>query len=262
MHTATFTLNTVSFAYTDTPVLRDINLAFEPGHLYGIVGPNGSGKSTLLDLLAGHSSPTNGTVELNTTPVTSITPKTLARQCALVPQELDFNFPFTAFETVLMGRHPHIQRFARPSDKDLSIVEKSLKSMDLGDLKNRYMADLSGGEKQRTVVARGLAQNTSALLLDEPTSSMDIRHALTTMTELKRLSSEGNRTIVAVLHDLNLAAAFCDTLVILNKGRVHAHGSVETTLTPETINAVFRIQAHVLNTDKGLHISYALKELS
>jgi len=262
MRTTTFTLKAVSFGYTDTPVLRDLDLTFEPGRLYGVVGPNGSGKSTLLNLLAGHSSPTIGSVEIDNQAITSINPSQLARRCALVPQELDFNFPFTAFETVLMGRHPHIQRFARPSEKDISIVKNTLKSMDLGHLKNRIMADLSGGEKQRTVVARGLAQTTPALLLDEPTSSMDIRHALTTMTELKRLASEENRTIVAVLHDLNLAAAFCDQIIILNKGRVHAHGSVKTTLTPETLNAVFRIQADVLNTEKGLHISYALKELS
>nr|WP_321514588.1 ABC transporter ATP-binding protein [uncultured Pseudodesulfovibrio sp.] len=262
MQTTTFTLKAVSFGYTDTPVLRDLDLTFEPGQLYGVVGPNGSGKSTLLDLLAGHRTPTIGSARIDNTAITSINPNELARRCALVPQELDFNFPFTAFEAVLMGRHPHIQRFARPSKNDLSIVENALQAMDLGQLKHRVMADLSGGEKQRTVVARGLAQTTPALLLDEPTSSMDIRHALTTMTELKRLAYEENRTIVAVLHDLNLAAAFCDQIVILDAGRVHAHGSVDTTLTPETINAVFRIQADILNTGKGLHIFYALKELS
>ncbi|NDV17986.1 ATP-binding cassette domain-containing protein [Pseudodesulfovibrio sp. JC047] len=262
MKTTTFTLNAVSFGYSDTHVLHDINLTFEPGQLYGIVGPNGSGKSTLLDVLTGHQAPSSGSVTINTSPVASIAPADRARQFALVPQDVDFNFPFTLFETVLMGRHPHIQRFAHPSQKDVSIVETAIHTMDLSPLKGRIVADLSGGERQRTVVARGLAQTTSALLLDEPTSSMDIRHALTTMTELQRLASEENRTIIAVLHDLNLAAAFCDQIVILNKGRVHAHGTVTKALTSEILNAVFRIQAEIFTTDTGVHIFYKLKDHS
>jgi len=247
----------LSFGYPGTPVLHAIDLEFQPGMVHAIVGPNGSGKSTLLDLLSGHLSPSNGTVSIADMPVHTIRPRSLARLCALVPQESAMNFPFTVAETVLMGRHPHIPRFARPGTADKDIVSDCIAAMDLGSLTHRALADLSGGERQRTAVARGLAQATPIILLDEPTSSMDIRHALSTMTELVRLARAENRTIITVLHDLNLAAAFCDRVVMLEKGRVHACGTVSETLTPETIEAVFQVRATVLKTENGPHIAFA-----
>lgn len=260
MANATFRLNGVHFGYADTPVLSGLDLSFEPGMVHGVVGPNGSGKSTLLALLSGHLKPGTGTIHLNDIPLTALSPATLSRLCALVPQELDFNFPFTVHETVLMGRHPHIPRLARPTDADYATVSASIDKMDLDKLHDRVLADLSGGEKQRAVVARGLAQETPALLLDEPTSSMDIRHALTTMSELKQLAHTKNRTIIAVLHDLNLAARFCDRIVMLHKGRVHAQGAVIETLTQATIETVFKVRASLHETEAGPQIVF-IKEL-
>lgn len=257
MDSATIKTEFLGFGYTDTPVLRGIDLRFEPGMVHAIVGPNGSGKSTLLDLLSGHRLPTSGIVSINDIPVDAIRPRSLARLCALVPQELDMDFPFTVAETVLMGRHPHIPRFARPNAADRDIVSECTAAMDLGALEHRTLADLSGGERQRTAVARGLAQATPIILLDEPTSSMDIRHALATMTELVRLARAEHRTVITVLHDLNLAAAFCDRIVMLDSGSVHASGTVAETLTPETIETVFKVRATVLETENGPHIAFS-----
>lgn len=255
MDSATFSLQDLGFAYGETTVLRDIDLEFAPGMIHGVIGPNGSGKTTLLGLLAGLLAPNRGAVRLNGEHVSSRHPARLARLCALVSQDQALRFPFTVAETVLMGRHPHIPRFSRPAPRDMERVEQALAAMDLTSLRHRAVADLSGGERQRTAVARGLAQDTPALLLDEPTSAMDIRHAMAAMDKLARLARAGH-TVVAVLHDLNLAARYCDNLVMLDKGAVHAYGNVSRTLTPGNIHAVFGVRAAVLETEYGPHIAY------
>jgi iron complex transport system ATP-binding protein len=256
----TYDIRGLSFGYSDTCILNDLDLTFEPGTLTAIVGPNGSGKSTLLDLMSGHHAPTAGTVHICGKPVSSYNPVELARLTALVPQEFDFNFPFTVREAVLMGRHPHIPRFSHPSAHDMALVDMAMKMTDIAFLGDRILAELSGGEKQRTIFARALAQDTPALLLDEPTSSMDICHALKSMTELKKLTREKERTVVTILHDLNLAAGFCDRIVMLKHGRIHAWGNAAETITAKTISNVFGVHAEVINTATGLHISYGIKE--
>ena len=255
MDSATFALRDVAFAYGETPVLSHLDLGLAPGMVHGVIGPNGSGKSTLLGLLAGLLAPTSGSARLNGEELTDCPPARLARLCALVSQDQSLRFPFTVAETVLMGRHPHIPRFSRPAPRDAERVEQALAAMDLLDLRHRPVADLSGGERQRTAVARGLAQDTPALLLDEPTSAMDVRHAMAAMDELARLAEKGH-TVVAVLHDLNLAARYCDNLVMLDKGAVHAYGNMSRTLTPENIRAVFGVRAAVLETEYGPHIAF------
>jgi len=262
MENVIYQIKGVHFSYGKTPTLHDLDLTFESGKLHAIVGPNGSGKSTLLDLMSGHLTPDSGSIEINNLPICDHTPSELALLVALVPQEFDFNFPFSSRETVFMGRHPHIPRFSRPSSKDISLVDMALEKTDTAHLANRILADLSGGEKQRILFARALAQDTQALLLDEPTSSMDIRHTLIAMTELKRLAKEENRTIVTVLHDLNLAAKFCDRIIMLNKGRVHAQGNAANTLTTANLCDVFKVHADLIDTPNGLHLSYGIKELS
>lgn len=261
MHSVTYATTKLCFAYGRTPVLRDLDLTFAPGTLHAIIGPNGSGKSTLLDLLAGHHAPTSGTVRINDTNLTDCNAHLLARSTATVPQEFSFNFPFTVFDAVLMGRHPHIPRFARPADSDYEAVDSAMRTMDVTHLSDRPLSELSGGEKQRTVFARALAQGTPGLLLDEPTSSMDIRHALAAMKELRRLAHTENRTVVAVLHDLNLAAAHCDHVTILHQGQVYAAGSPHNALSPATINDVFGVRAEIMRTrNDGLTITFDAKE--
>lgn len=262
MNDVTLSIRNLSFDYATSTVLDGLNLNFEPGVFHAIVGPNGSGKSTLLNLLAGHQSPTSGEVLINGNELSNMTSSELAKRMTLVPQETGFHFPFTVFDIVLMGRHPHIPRFSRPSRQDIESIHRSLAAMDLSRLAERTVQELSGGERQRTVFARALAQDTPCLLLDEPTSSMDIRHTLAAMRLLRRLTSQEKRTVVAVLHDLNLAAAHCDHVTILKEGTVYATGAPEPSLTPETIRDVFGVTAHVSRNKEraSLNIVYESKD--
>jgi iron complex transport system ATP-binding protein len=264
MTEVTFETRDLCFAYGDSPVLHGLDLTFEPGLFHAVVGPNGSGKSTLLDLLAGHHAPSSGTVLINGRPVRDFSPATLAKLSALVPQETAFSFPFTVRQAVLMGRHPHMPRFSRPSDQDMAEVTKAMETADIMHLADRTLAELSGGERQRTVLARALAQATPGLLLDEPTSSMDIRHGLAVMAELKRRARHDTRTVIAVLHDLNLAAAYCDRIVILDQGAVHGQDAPETALTPAAIKHVFGVTATVTRpgSSGAMVIAYDPKENS
>lgn len=242
----TWSLDSLFFGYCEAPLINDLTATFNPGLVHGIIGPNGSGKSTLLSLMSGQHAPLTGSVNINGCSLISLSSMQSAQQIATVPQEFSFNFPFSVRDCVLMGRHPHIPRFSRPTGNDFNAVDKALETMDLTQLADRPLSELSGGEKQRTVFARALAQDTPGLLLDEPTSSMDIRHALAAMTELKRLAQHENRTVVTVLHDLNMAAAHCDRILVLNKGRIHASGTPDETLTTDTIRTVFGVKAQVM----------------
>ena len=233
------------FGYKSTPVLEDINLSVTRGKFYGLIGPNGSGKTTLLDMLAATIRPDRGEVFFKNKPLASYRRQELARLVALVPQDFTLGFDYTVFDVVLMGRHPHIPRFSSPSGKDLDLVENALALMDIEGLRDRTATDLSGGEKQRVVVARALAQDTEVLILDEATSNLDIRHTIEIMQVIYSRVVQKAVTVVAAIHDLNLAAAFCDELVVLNNGRIVAGGPVQEILTDELIRQVFSVESHV-----------------
>lgn len=243
-----FSAKGLCFAYGNNPVLNDISFTINQGRFYGIVGPNGSGKTTLMDLLAGYKKPTGGEVFFREKRLGDYSSRELARSIAVVPQEFTINFPFTVGEIVLMGRHPHMTRFARPSEIDLEIVYNSMKEIGVSEFENKYVTDLSGGEKQRVVLARALAQDTPVMLLDEPTSNLDIQHALHILQVASAKVASG-RTVAAIMHDLNLAAAYCDELVFLKDGSIHAVGTVEATLTPENVSQVFGVEAKIYFDD-------------
>lgn len=258
MPSPSYELRDLTFGYNGRTVLHGLTHSFAPGLVHGIVGPNGSGKSTLLDLMAGHHQAESGSVTLGEKAIESIPAQKRSQLMALVPQQTDFTFPFTVFDAVLMGRHPFIPRFARPTQDDLDKVNRAMATADIEHLAERTPDQLSGGERQRTVFARALAQDTPCLLLDEPTAHMDIRHGLATMAELQRMASEDGRTVITVLHDLNLAAGFCDRLIMLHRGRIHSSGAVADVLTSEHIEEVFAVRATVnqIPGDNGFVITY------
>ena len=234
------------FGYRDgKTVLQDINLSLNPGRFYGLIGPNGSGKTTLLDLLASTLQPDKGTVLFRGKPLAAYRRQELARMLAFVPQDFALGFEYTVFDVVLMGRHPHIPRFSSPAAKDLDRVEEALALMDITQLRDRAVTRLSGGEKQRVIVARALAQDTQALILDEATSNLDIRHTIEIMRVVSDRVRQKGMTVIAAIHDLNLAAAFCDELVVLKAGSVVTQGAVRDVLTNPLIQEVFAVDGHI-----------------
>jgi iron complex transport system ATP-binding protein len=241
-----FTLTDVSFAYGTVPVLQDINLCLTSGKFYGVVGPNGCGKTTFLDLLIGSKKQLTGTICFQGKEIQTFAKRELARQLALVPQEFDTGFGFTVEEIVLMGRHPHIDRFSAPAYEDWLAVDQAMECIGISKLKNRCTNNLSGGQKQRAVVARALAQNASVLLFDEATSSLDVKYTLQIFNIAHQLVQTEGRTVIAVIHNLNLAAAYCDQLLFMKEGRIVRHGPTEQTMTEETIAEVFDVQAKVV----------------
>jgi iron complex transport system ATP-binding protein len=244
-----FTLSGVSFAYGATPALADLELSLEPGRFYGIVGPNGCGKTTFLDLLTGGKHPDQGSVTFMDRPVADYRRRDLARLVALVPQDFAIDFAFTVQEVVLMGRHPHIGRFASPAADDWCQVEAAMAAIGISHFKDRFVNELSGGEKQRVVVARALAQNTPYLLFDEATSSLDVQYTMQIFNVARRLVKEEGRTVIAVIHNLNLAAAYCDEIIFMEKGRAVACGPSDTVLNPALIKKVFGVESRVAFDD-------------
>jgi len=240
-----FVIEDLHFHYPNSPVLSGISLALQPGRFYGIIGPNGSGKTTLLDLLTGSKTPQDGSITFNGKPLSSYSKRDIARQLALVPQEFDTGFGFTVEEIVLMGRHPHIRRFSPPSPRDWQLVDQAMQQIGIEQFRDRLATSLSGGQKQRAVVARALAQDTPILLFDEATSSLDIKYTLQIFRLAHDLVTREQRTVIAVIHDLNLAAAYCDHLIFLDKGTIVADGPTETTLTGDLIQQVFGVSAEI-----------------
>ncbi len=234
-----------SFSYGETRALHSLNSTLPAGKFYGIVGPNGCGKTTLLDLLMGSKLPEQGSVMFGGQAIASYPRRDLARQVALVPQDFAIGFAYTVEEVVLMGRHPYINRFASPSAEDWQAVHSAMDAIGIRHFSDRYVNELSGGEKQRVVVARALAQDTAVLLFDEATSNLDVQYTLQIFNVARSLVSEQGRTVIAVIHNLNLAAAYCDEIIFLQQGTIHSHGPVDKVLNPATIEDVFGVEAQV-----------------
>ncbi len=239
------TMKNINFSYPGQPVLQDLSCQFNPGQIHVILGPNGSGKTTLLDVLAGLSTPDKGQVQFNNVALSSLSKINIARKISLVSQNYEIRFPFSVKEVVLMGRHPYIDRFSNPSDKDLSLAEDAMTLTGISHMKHKNVTELSGGEKQRCVFARALCQDTPVILLDEAFSSMDIHHTMHLLRILKQSAANHKKTIIAVLHDINLAASWADTLLFLKSGEIIKHGTTEAVLTEATIKQVFDVTSRV-----------------
>ena len=229
----------ITAGYARTAVLHDITAEVAAGEFVGFIGPNGSGKTTLLRVLSGVLPVWQGEARIEDVALYNIPRRELARTMACLSQDISMDLAFTVREVVLMGRSPHLSRFGNETRKDLEIVERAMALADVAHLADRLATAISGGERQRTFMAMCLAQEPRILLLDEPTSHLDIGHQLSLLDLIRQLNQDESMTVVAVFHDLNLAAEYCDKLVLLNHGRVGARGRPEDVLTAETIQAVY-----------------------
>jgi iron complex transport system ATP-binding protein len=236
----------VEFAYGAKPVLRGADLSLRAGELSILVGPNGSGKTTLARLLAGTLEPRAGSVRLCGAPLASRTRRETARRLAVVPQEISVPFPYRVREMVAMGRAPHLGPLGREGPRDRGLVEQALAALDLEALAERSYPTLSGGEKQRVLLARALAQDCDVWLFDEPTAHMDLGHRLHAFEWLRGwLAQATGRGALLITHDLQLAARFADRLTLLCSGRAVASGAPAQVLTPERIAEVYGVEARV-----------------
>jgi iron complex transport system ATP-binding protein len=235
-------------------ILNEVSLTIPLGGMVGILGPNGSGKTTLLRLLSGTRRPTSGRVLLEGRSIDQLSRRDVARRIAVVPQETALAFEYSVLEMVLMGRHPHLGLFELEGPKDLAIARDMLAATGTATLEQRRFGTLSGGEKQRVVIAAALAQSSDVLLLDEPTASLDLGYQLEVAALLSELNRTRGVTIAVSTHDLNLAAGICRELVLLKQGRVLAHGLTADVLTPDNVRALYDVDADVHRHDLTGHL--------
>lgn len=251
----------VGFGYPGLPIFSGLDLTLRQGRCYGVLGPNGGGKTTLLDLCCGLLAPGQGEVLLAGRPLGRIGRRDLARRVALVPQDFAVRFEFGVREVVAMGRHPHLARFADPVERDEHLIDAVMAELDVDRLAARPVTALSGGEKQRVAVARALVQEPELLLLDEAFSNLDVFHAQAILGVIRERIEHDGLTVVAALHDLNLAAAFCDELIFLDQGRIVAQGPVDEVFRDEIIERVYGVEARVGRDGfgEGRRVSFRLR---
>ncbi len=232
-------LNNIGFKYDDKQVLKDISLAVNAGEILGILGPNGSGKSTLLRVMDGILSPEAGEIDINGKSYRSLKRSALAREVAMVAQENHFRFTFTCIEVVLMGRFPHLKKLQFEDHNDLKIAMESLKATHALDFAERSIHDLSGGEKQRVLIARALAQEPRIILLDEPTSFLDLKFKREVFKLISSLSREKGLGVAIVSHDIDLVAQYCSKIILLKNGTIYRAGDPDSVITAENIEDVY-----------------------
>jgi iron complex transport system ATP-binding protein len=239
----------VGVRYRAREALRGVDARVAAGELLGVIGPNGSGKSTLVRVLAGVRAPDSGTVLLAGRPLHAIGRRERARTIALVPQETHVSFPIRVRDLVLLGRAPHTGPFGWETAADLHAAHEAMERCSVLELAERDVTELSGGERQRAVLARALAQEARVLLLDEPTAFLDLKHAVLLLDLVRELCRARGLAVAVVLHDLNLAAMYCDRLVLLDRGVVHAAGNAARVLNYADLCAVYGTELYVAPND-------------
>jgi len=251
-----FELKDVGFRYGPEWVLKNINLTIERGEILGVIGPNGSGKTSLLKILGGHLKPVEGGLRLNSESLSRIPRPLLARQVSMVPQEHPVVFSYTVLEVVLMGRYPYLKGWAFESAEDHRIARSAMARMGVERFSDRLFTELSGGEKQRVIIARALVQQPQILLLDEPATFLDLHHQSQIYSLLGELNRDEKITIVVVSHDLNMASQFCRRLLLLKEGRIAGLGTPWEVLTEKMIDDVYHcrtlIDAHPITGNPRL----------
>ena len=227
-----------------TEILSAVSFAVDAGELVGLVGPNGAGKTTLLRAIQGVIEPSQGSVTVAGHAVGRLSARERGRRIASVPQETGLSFSFTVEQAVAMGRNPHIGRFGTADEVDRRQIQRAIKQTNLAEFADRPVTELSGGERQRVLLARAFAQNAPLLVLDEPTANLDINHAIGTLDLVRSVVDDG-KAAVAAIHDLNLAARYCDRLVLVADGELRAVGTPQSVLTSERLEAAFGIETVV-----------------
>ena len=242
-----------SKTYGQKKVLDFPGMELQPGNIYAILGANGSGKSTLLKCIYRILKPDAGAVYLDGEELHSMSVRSSAKKMAVVAQHNYYNFDFTVREVVLMGRAPHKKTLERDNADDYRIVEEALKTVQMDKFADRSFSTLSGGEQQRVILARALAQQTPALILDEPTNHLDITHQIMLMKLVKNLDV----TVISAIHDLNIAAAYCDRIYVLKDGVLEGEGTPGEVLTPELIRRIYKVESEVVYDSQGkMHILF------
>ena len=240
--------------YGDVKVLRDINLTIDQPGLVCIIGPNGVGKSTLIKCINRINTPSSGHVYIDGHDVSTISFKELSKVVAYVPVSSSDTFSMTVMDTVLMGRHPH-QKVGTASALDLKIVRRSLKMMGVSHLAMRSFSELSAGQHQRVAIARGLAQTPRLLILDEPTSNLDVRHQIQVTELLQRLAVQNGMTVLMISHDLNIASKFADQVIMMAQpGVIYRVGTPSEVITPENIRFTYGVDCRVTDDEGRPHV--------
>ena len=243
----------IHLSYGAREILKGVDIHSENGEFVGLIGPNGSGKSTLLKCIYRILKPNAGQVFLDEEELRAMSIKESARKMGVVAQHNYYNFEFTVREVVMMGRAPHKKALERDNAKDYEIVEEALKTVGMEGFAQRSFSTLSGGEQQRVILARALAQQTPCLILDEPTNHLDITHQLQLMRIVKNLSA----TVISAIHDLNIAAMFCDRIYALKEGRIIVQGTPREVLTEDFIRQVYQVDAEIAKDSSGqIHILF------
>jgi iron complex transport system ATP-binding protein len=245
MNMITLTIGGVDVSYGSVDILKNVNFEVKSGQFLGILGPNGSGKTTLLKSISRVLKPKRGSILLGDKDIYEMKNVDVAKQLAVVPQEAPMTFDFTALEVVLMGRNPHMSRFKMEDKKDIEIAKHAMEITHTWEFADRSIVELSGGERQRVIIARALTQEPQILLLDEPTTHLDISNQLEIMDLIKHLCETKKLLIVAVFHDFNLAARYCDSIILLKDGEIVALGKSEETLTSKNVKKVFSVDTIV-----------------
>lgn len=256
---ATLEAHQVTFSFNGTPVLSQVDLCLEAGRMIGVIGPNGAGKSTLVKLLSRLLTPAQGRIRLNGHSLARWRPADLARVLAVVPQLPELPPMFTAWELVLMGRTPYMGWMGQESERDRTVARQAMEETSTYHLADRLISQLSGGEQQRVVIARALTQEPRVLLLDEPTAHLDINHQVETLSLIARLVRERELAALAIFHDLNLAAQYCEELVLLDQGQIAAQGAPHDVLTPPVLQQVYGIEVAVgVHPQNGLPVVFPI----
>ncbi|MFO7931609.1 MAG: ABC transporter ATP-binding protein [Thermodesulfobacteriota bacterium] len=229
----------ISAGYGQEPVVRQVSFSVETGECFIIIGPNGSGKTTLMKIIAGLHRTDSGRILIDGRPLGSCRRSDLARKMAFVPQQVPMDFPFMVRDVVLFGRSPHLGTFGLESERDRAIAGQAMEFTGVDHLADRRIDQLSGGERQRVFIARAICQEPQIMLLDEPTAALDISHQLRVMDLMEKMKSEKRITVIMVSHDVNLAAMYADTLLLINRGRIVESGSPASVLTYKTLEEAY-----------------------